>query len=437
MYRKVEKTVGRIPVSAELSLYTPPVTPSGDAASKVSTKSDLVEVTNISHLSRDDNVPSSKLLPRDSYAPGFIDPGTGIHQTTGNLEKTKTSIKIAPAEDKTDSTIVGRTSSRSSIFDIDSDKCFGGQPTIEVAAIDGANYPSSELLLDSTSSKTIDSPINSVLEKPHASQTMIEKSVQDKKIVTGAAVNIDMHVTRGVQKTNMNLKKCPSVNNVKKEKIYPKLSDIGDNLNASKQQTTTITVEGIPPITLSYDLADLCEKSETIVPMTSTPIQRGSKRRVPVENSACEEKLKPLVELPKRQANLSSKRRTDHRKKYEKFSFNALRKTAQDTKECNETKVKEIGHKTQESLTSESRLASNTDTNGIIASDIPMATSDTNETHNSNQTNESLNLLNVDSNYSNSVENMNLSCLLDDMLLDECQNATKNLNDDWLESFFT
>lgn len=217
-----------------------------------------------------------------------------------------------------------------------------------------------------------------------------------------------------------------------KFEVPPTRPTLDETQNSQQHTMTTITLAGSLPITLSYDLTNLEEKSEGKDAQTSLLVRETSMENC--QGEAVENRpIESPVELVKKRIRPAAKRRAVLiGKQYEKFSFSGLKKSPESKKGCSdvlsnpEVKLEELSI-----VNVEHSPISHPD--GAVEKRLCGA---------SNEPLESLISGIVDSTESEKigddpiVENLNLS-VLDDLLLDGYQNATANLNDDWLESFFT
>ncbi|XP_012278047.1 uncharacterized protein LOC105698395 [Orussus abietinus] len=221
------------------------------------------------------------------------------------------------------------------------------------------------------------------------------------------------------------------------------------NMSSPNIQITTMKVDGLPPVTLAYEVItnDVTDVKPTISDMS------GSCNAAQIGTCS---KLKtvpgPLNNNRLKRSKRHNKRNLSEGKRYEKFSFTALQNQIENGKSTNTSEdSKEISivdgdlsmNTIQKSVPS---IPAATLTSDLMASSN-CSSSETYPTINSDETNILLSEPNIEltiSNFISSSTNVpndtsqpdcdtNLECLLDDLLVNHCH-VSQEANDDWLMS---
>ncbi|XP_043281629.1 uncharacterized protein [Venturia canescens] len=476
VYKKVQKRVGPIPISTELSLYTPPVTPSSDTTIKESIKSDFSGETNINeHMSQLGNILG---CTDDSYAP------KSNLREDHTVDENKIGTQALNAYVENQITNICAASQKppiaQSIFDIDSNDLLSDEFKIEDSFSKLIKSDLQLALLKTPDIEDFQKPVPTVLEKFGNKVNSEDLKLKVKTEALDVGVERDSDVTKTmpqvkkISKANIDLHMIDrrrimavrrSVETEEKdgpkkieEKVVERLKTKDSPIQIdskdqkadvlTKQQTlentqivkhtTTITVDGSLPITLTYDLTDFEEKPAVRIPDVIKPIDENAM------NNSQEEERKTSADLPvelvtKRIRPPIKRRAASTGKCYEKFSFGALKKCEKkrSIKDCDRSSDMIISSNKVEKLEEIEIVKDENCSIGALAELV-----DDGISRASSQPVEMVDLSNVDPTNLKTLgddsiaENFNLS-VLDDLLIDGYQNATANLNEEWLESFFS
>lgn len=260
----------------------------------------------------------------------------------------------------------------------------------------------SELDTDPNSSdEKLETPTQTVNRRAVPKITKIEKT-------NISVINVKQDKSDELNSTTNDIKLLSRVSDSQNQKQVEKsIEDIQISSNTPKKSNlnvTTVQIDGLPPITLSYEIPEMISLPETVP--SSTP----------------------------KKAVLTSRRNVSSGRQYEKFSFSALKKK----KECGNTETKPSSDSDQTnpntSLTGKvgdnDRVNVKTTTAATTA--IPTGTTTTATGIN--------NVSNQDNKLTTDTSLLNSNDCIDNVLeglLTNSYNASADINDEWLDSLLS